>query len=73
MKKSFTGICLFLIRIYQLCISPFIGRNCRFHPTCSAYAVTVISRYGPLRGGWLALKRVLKCHPFHQGGYDPPP
>jgi putative membrane protein insertion efficiency factor len=60
-----------LIKFYQLAISPLHGPCCRYHPTCSEYALEAIERYGALRGGWLALKRVLRCHPFHAGGYDP--
>lgn len=59
-----------LIRMYQLVISPLKPPSCRFYPTCSQYALIAIERYGALRGGWLALKRILKCHPFHPGGID---
>jgi uncharacterized protein len=62
-----------LIRLYQLTLSPFIGRSCRFYPTCSNYALEAIHTHGTLRGSWLALRRLSKCHPFHPGGYDPPP
>ena len=62
---------IMFIRIYQIFISPALGQNCRFYPTCSAYALEAIKRHGALRGSWLALKRILKCHPFHAGGYDP--
>ena len=61
------------IRIYQYLISPLLPRRCRFLPTCSEYAVEAIGRHGVLRGSWLALRRVLKCHPFHPGGFDPVP
>ncbi|EOS55935.1 membrane protein insertion efficiency factor YidD [Anaerotruncus sp. X29] len=62
---------LWLIRLYQKWISPLKPRpTCRFYPTCSIYAYTAVSRFGALRGGWLALKRILKCHPFHPGGVD---
>ncbi len=64
---------LFLIRGYQLVLSPFIGKSCRFHPTCSSYAYEAIERYGPARGAWLGLRRLLRCHPFHEGGIDPVP
>lgn len=63
----------FLIRIYQYAISPFLGNNCRFHPTCSAYAIEAIDMHGIWRGSWLAIKRIGRCHPFHEGGIDPVP
>ena len=66
-------ILLFLIRFYRRRISPLFPPCWRFHPTCSAYALEAVTRYGALKGGWLALKRILKCHPFHPGGYDPVP
>lgn len=62
-----------LLRFYRYAISPMLGRNCRFHPTCSEYAIEAVQRHGALRGGWLALKRVGRCHPFNPGGYDPVP
>ncbi len=58
---------------YQRCVSPLLGPHCRFAPTCSAYALCAVRRYGAVRGGSLALRRVLRCHPFHPGGYDPVP
>lgn len=61
------------IRAYQLTLSPFIGHQCRFHPTCSNYALAALDSHGPLKGTWLALCRLAKCHPFHPGGFDPPP
>lgn len=64
---------LLLIRGYRLALSPLLGPTCRFHPSCSAYAATCIERFGAARGGWLALRRIGRCHPFHPGGYDPPP
>ncbi|MBU0993725.1 MAG: membrane protein insertion efficiency factor YidD [Proteobacteria bacterium] len=66
-------ILVLLIKLYQGLISPFIGPACRFYPTCSVYAMTAIIRYGALKGSYLALKRVLRCHPFHPGGFDPVP
>ena len=61
------------IRFYQRFISPGLGRNCRFTPTCSQYALEAIEKYGALKGGWLAFRRILRCNPFHKGGYDPVP
>jgi len=66
-------IALGAIRLYQLTLSPFIGRQCRFHPTCSNYAAEAIAAYGLLRGAMLALRRLSHCHPFHPGGFDPVP
>ena len=62
-----------LIRFYQICISPLKPSCCRFTPTCSQYALEAIEKYGALKGGWMAFKRILRCNPFHKGGYDPVP
>ena len=62
-----------LVRFYRYAISPMLGRNCRFHPTCSEYAIEALERHGALRGGWMAVRRVGRCHPFNPGGYDPVP
>jgi putative membrane protein insertion efficiency factor len=64
---------LFLIRGYQFLLSPWVGNHCRFHPTCSEYARIAVTRHGSLRGSWLALRRLSKCHPWHPGGADPVP
>ena len=64
---------LLLVQFYRSCISPLTLPSCRYYPTCSAYAMEAIERYGAWRGGWLALRRILRCHPFHVGGYDPVP
>ena len=61
------------IRFYRRSISPLRKPCCRFIPTCSEYALEAVEKYGPLKGSWLALRRLLKCHPFHKGGYDPVP
>ncbi len=58
---------------YQWCLAPFLGRHCRFAPSCSEYAKQALGEHGTLRGGGLMLWRLLRCHPFHPGGYDPPP
>ena len=62
-----------LVRGYQLFISPMLGPRCRFHPTCSQYAVEALQTHGAVKGSWLALRRVLRCHPLHPGGHDPVP
>jgi hypothetical protein len=64
---------LVLIRGYQYAISPLLGRNCRYLPTCSEYAAEAVTKYGAIKGGWLGVKRVCRCHPWHPGGYDPVP
>jgi uncharacterized protein len=61
------------IRFYQIVISPIKPPSCRFYPTCSHYGLEAVQRFGALKGGWLAAKRILKCHPFHPGGIDPVP
>jgi putative membrane protein insertion efficiency factor len=63
----------FLIRIYQWTVSPLLGPRCRFYPSCSQYAREAVLRFGVLPGGWLALKRLGRCHPWHPGGFDPVP
>lgn len=62
-----------LIRAYQLFISPVLGNHCRFYPSCSQYAMEAIGRFGLLRGGWMAARRLSRCHPWHEGGVDPVP
>lgn len=64
---------IFPIRLYQRVLSPLLPHRCRFYPTCSHYAVEAIEKHGAFRGLWLATKRILKCHPFHPGGFDPVP
>lgn len=61
------------IRFYQIIISPLFPPSCRFQPTCSHYAIAAVERFGAWRGGWMSIKRILRCHPFHPGGYDPVP
>jgi putative membrane protein insertion efficiency factor len=62
-----------VIRLYQLCLSPWLGSHCRFYPSCSQYALDAVREHGSVRGSALALGRLLRCHPFHPGGYDPVP
>jgi len=69
MRRVLIGI----IRAYQLVLSPLMGRQCRFEPTCSCYAIEAIKRHGSVRGGWMGMKRICRCHPFSPGGYDPVP
>jgi hypothetical protein len=63
----------FLVVGYRYSVSPMLGMQCRFHPSCSAYALEALERHGAVRGGWLALRRLARCHPWHPGGHDPVP
>ncbi len=69
MKQFF----IFLVRAYQVGIGPLLPASCRYYPSCSAYAIEALERHGALRGAWLSARRVLRCHPFRPGGYDPVP
>ena len=71
--RAMKQVLLILIKLYQWCLSPFFGGQCRFYPSCSAYAAEAIDTHGALRGTWLAIKRLLRCHPWHAGGVDPVP
>ena len=62
-----------IVRLYQKIISPILGQRCRFHPSCSNYCIEALQQHGMVRGLWLGLKRIVKCQPFHSGGYDPVP
>ena len=74
MADGVKRVCLRLIRLYQKYISPGLPRRCRFSPTCSQYALEAIEKYGAVKGGWLAFKRLLRCNPFYKGDYfDPVP
>jgi putative membrane protein insertion efficiency factor len=66
-------ILLGLIRLYQATLSPHLPPSCRFYPTCSNYGFDAIRKYGALKGGWMTIGRLMRCHPFHPGGYDPVP
>ncbi|PLX02390.1 MAG: membrane protein insertion efficiency factor YidD [Marinilabiliales bacterium] len=73
MKFLLSNLFIFLIRVYQYTLSPFIGRSCRYTPTCSHYSVEAIQKYGPFKGGWMAIKRISSCNPWGGSGYDPVP
>ncbi|MCI6257793.1 MAG: membrane protein insertion efficiency factor YidD [Treponema sp.] len=73
MKNFFVKFFCFFIRIYQIFISPLKPRCCRFFPSCSNYALEALKKHGPIKGICLSTKRILKCNPFHKGGYDPVP
>jgi len=66
-------LAVILIRLYQWTLSPLLGQNCRFYPSCSHYALEAVTRFGVLRGGWLSARRLSRCHPWHPGGVDPVP
>ncbi len=74
MRASFLSIlAVFIVRMYQNFISPFLGKNCRFYPTCSEYYIQAVRTYGFFRGSFLGVKRIVKCGPWNPGGYDPVP
>ena len=73
MGRLIKRMMLAMLRFYKRNISPMFPPCCRFQPTCSVYAMQAIEKYGALKGGWLAVKRILRCNPFHPGGYDPVP
>ncbi len=72
-KQMISGLFLTAIRSYQLVLSPILGPSCRFYPSCSEYTSQAIKQYGPLKGSYLGVKRLLRCHPFNPGGFDPLP
>ncbi|MBU3928694.1 MAG: membrane protein insertion efficiency factor YidD [Bacteroidetes bacterium GWF2_41_31] len=73
MKKLLADFFILLIRVYQYTLSPFLGRSCRYTPTCSSFSVEALKKHGPFTGGWLALKRIASCNPWGGSGYDPVP
>ena len=72
MNKIIASFFILLIKIYQICLSPFLGKNCRFNPTCSAYTVEAITKYGAMKGSYLSIRRLIKCHPFSKSDYYDP-
>lgn len=66
-------VLIFIVRAYQVGLSPLLPASCRYYPSCSAYAVEALAKHGAIRGAWLAARRILRCHPFRAGGYDPVP
>ncbi|MFQ3574882.1 MAG: membrane protein insertion efficiency factor YidD [Cytophagales bacterium] len=73
LNKLFVGFGIVLVKIYQLTISPFFPNACRFHPTCSSYMIEALKTHGFIKGSWLGLKRISKCHPWGESGFDPVP
>ncbi len=73
MIKIFNFILILPIKLYQILISPFLGPSCRFNPTCSQYSIEAIQKYGPIKGSWLSIIRISKCHPWGKSGHDPVP
>ncbi|MDD3761914.1 MAG: membrane protein insertion efficiency factor YidD [Nevskiales bacterium] len=72
-RRLVSGLLIGFVRVYQYLISPLLGPRCRFYPSCSHYAIDALRLHGPLRGLYLALRRILRCHPMNPGGYDPVP
>ena len=72
-QNIFQKILILMVRFYQIAISPYIGAHCRYTPTCSAYFIEAVEKYGVFKGSWLGIKRILRCHPGRPGGYDPVP
>ena len=73
MFKFLSFLLVIPIKLYQLLISPILGPNCRYHPTCSQYSIEAINKHGPFKGSWLAIKRISSCHPWGGSGHDPVP
>ncbi len=73
MFKLLSFVLVIPIKLYQILISPLIGPNCRYHPTCSQYSIEAINKHGPFKGTWLAIKRISSCHPWGGSGHDPVP
>lgn len=70
-RAAISWIIIAIVRAYRLCISPLLGPKCRFQPSCSEYVIEAVRKYGPIRGVWRGFKRICRCHPWNEGGYDP--
>jgi putative membrane protein insertion efficiency factor len=73
LQSLLVAVLVVVIRAYQVALSPFLGSACRFAPSCSEYAIEALHRHGPIRGSWIGVRRIARCHPFHPGGLDPVP
>ncbi|MBN1447616.1 MAG: membrane protein insertion efficiency factor YidD [Bacteroidetes bacterium] len=73
MKNALGYVLIFAIRVYRTVISPLFPPSCRFYPTCSSYSMEAIRKYGPFKGTWMGVRRIARCHPWNEGGYDPVP
>ena len=71
MRAALSWIMIWMVRVYQACLSPYLGRHCKYYPTCSHYFIQAVQKHGPFRGAWKGLCRIARCHPFSRGGYDP--
>lgn len=71
-NRALAAVLISAVRVYQFTLSPIVGRQCRFTPTCSNYFIGAVRKHGAVRGAWRGLWRICRCHPFHPGGYDPP-
>lgn len=71
--RSMKRFLILLVKAYSTLLSPVLGNNCRYYPTCSSYMVEAIERFGAAKGTWMGIKRISRCHPFHEGGFDPVP
>jgi uncharacterized protein len=76
LRRATTGglawLLILCVRAYQVVLSPLLGGSCRFQPSCSAYFIEAVKKHGPCRGAWMGVRRILRCHPLHPGGFDPP-
>jgi putative membrane protein insertion efficiency factor len=72
LRQGLAEVLIAMVRGYQILLSPLLGGQCRFYPSCSQYFIEAVRKYGPISGAWRGVRRILRCHPFHPGGYDPP-